>query len=114
MIARLAALWRRAGAFLIVLAACACSVGIYATWPTTKDWWLVSWPWLVAGAIPLVAFGAWWLWWRLPKRAVSRLPIPDAKAQGDLEDNFRKTVGQLLGGAAVLVGAGFAYLQFQQ
>jgi hypothetical protein len=32
----------------------------------------------------------------------------------DVEDNFRKTIGQLLGGAAVLIGAGFAYLQFTQ
>src|SRR5215216_3272703 len=34
------------------------------------------------------------------------------KARADVEDNFRKTIGQLLGGAAVLLGAGFAYLQF--
>jgi hypothetical protein len=32
----------------------------------------------------------------------------------DVEDNFRKTLGQLLGGAAVLIGAGLAYMQFQQ
>jgi len=38
----------------------------------------------------------------------------DPKARADIEDNFRKTIGQLLGGAAVLIGAGFAYLQFQQ
>jgi hypothetical protein len=30
------------------------------------------------------------------------------------EDNIRKTTGQLLGGAAVLIGAGFAYMQFTQ
>ena len=76
----------------------------------------VWWPWLVAGAVAVVAFGAWWLWWRLPKRQVDRLrlTIRDPKARADVEDNFRKTIGQLLGGAAVLVGAGFAYLQFQQ
>ena len=33
-----------------------------------------------------------------------RLEIPDAKARADVEDNFRKTIGQLLGGAVVLVG----------
>ena len=32
----------------------------------------------------------------------------------DVEDNFRKTVGQALGGLAVLLGAGSAYLQFSQ
>jgi hypothetical protein len=114
MIARLAALWRRTRAFLIVLAAFASGVGIYATWPATKAWWLVFWPWLVAGGIPLVALGAWWLWWRLPRWQVDRLrsTMPDTKARADVEDNFRKTVGQLLGGAAVLLGAGFAYLQF--
>ena len=55
-------------------------------------------------------YGAWWLWWRLPKRQVDRLSlrIRDAKARADVEDNFRKIVGQLLGGATVLVGAGFA------
>src|SRR6478735_5470125 len=40
--------------------------------------------------------------------------MPDTKARADVEDNFRKTIGQLLGGIAVLLGAGFAYLQFQQ
>jgi len=77
----------------------------------------VWWPWLVAGAVAVVAFGAWWLWWRLPKRQVDRLrlTIRDPKARADVEDNFRKTIGQLLlGGAAVLIGAVFAYLQFTQ
>ena len=61
-------------------------------------------------------FGAWWLWWRLPKRQVNRLRLRsgDPKARADVEDNFRKTIGQLLGGAAVLVGAALAYLQFSQ
>src|SRR5262249_8374458 len=36
------------------------------------------------------------------------------KDRADTEDNFRKTVGQALGGAAVLIGAGAAYLQFTQ
>jgi hypothetical protein len=31
-----------------------------------------------------------------------------------VEDNFRKTIGQLIGGVAVLIGAAFAYLQFSQ
>jgi len=43
--------------------------------------------------------GAWWLWWRLPKRQVDRLnlKIRDPKARADVEDNFRKTIGQLFG-----------------
>ena len=78
----------------------------------TGAWLRKSWPWLLVPGIPAALFGAWWLWWRLPKRQVDRLrsTMPDTKARADVEDNFRKTVGQLLGGAAVLLGAGFAYL----
>jgi hypothetical protein len=71
---------------------------------------------LAVGIGAAALWGAWWLWWRLPKRQADRLSlkIRDAKGRADVEDNFRKTVGQLLGGATVLVGAGFAYLQFSQ
>jgi hypothetical protein len=64
----------------------------------------------------LLAIAVWWLWWRLPKREVARLAlkIRDPKARADVEDNFRKTVGQALGGVAVLLGTGLAYLQFSQ
>jgi uncharacterized protein YjbI with pentapeptide repeats len=73
------------------------------------------WPWLLAGAVAgAVLYGAWWLWWRLPKRQINRFRIGDAKARADVEDNFRKTIGQLLGGAAVLLGAALAYLQFTE
>jgi hypothetical protein len=41
------------------------------------------------------------------------LKIRDPKARADVEDNFRKTIGQLLGDAAVLIGTGFAYYQSQ-
>ena len=69
----------------------------------------------VEATLVLVA-AIWWLWWRLPKRQVRGLDIQihDPKARADTEDNFRKTVGQALGGAAVLIGAGAAYLQFTQ
>ena len=41
----------------------------------------------------------WWLWWRLPKREAARLALKrDPKARADVEDNYRKTVGQALGG----------------
>jgi hypothetical protein len=71
---------------------------------------------LVVLAALLLAIGIWWLWWRLPKREVARLSlkIRDPKARADIEDNLRKTVGQALGGIAVLLGTGLAYLQFSQ
>jgi hypothetical protein len=63
----------------------------------------------------------WWLWWRLPKREAARLWLDDPKARADVEDNFRKTVGQAFGGVVVLLGAGVAlfgawvaYLQLSQ
>jgi hypothetical protein len=64
----------------------------------------MSW-WFVATAVVIVVI-ATALWWWLPKWQVNllRLEIPDAKARADVEDNFRKTIGQLLGGAAVLIG----------
>jgi Pentapeptide repeats (8 copies) len=62
----------------------------------------------------LLAIGIWWLWWQLPKREVARLALNDPKARADVEDNYRKTVGQALGGLAVLIGAVSAYLQFSQ
>jgi hypothetical protein len=70
---------------------------------------------IVIAALVLL-FGVWWLWWRLPKWQVDRLAlkIRDPKARADVEDSFRKTIGQLLGGAAVLIGAAFAVFQFLQ
>jgi hypothetical protein len=78
----------------------------------------------VAMALAVAALGGiWWLWWRLPKQQVGRLrlTIRDPKARADIEDNFRKTIGQLLGGlvvllggTAALLGAALGYLQFQQ
>jgi len=75
------------------------------------NWWLPA-----AAALAAALAGAWWLWWRLPKREVDRLRpmIFDSAARANSEDNIRKTIGQLLGGAAVLIGAGLAYLQFLQ
>jgi hypothetical protein len=50
-----------------------------------------------------------------------RFEISDPKALADVEDNFRKTISQLiasavtlLGGAAVLIGAWLAYSETQQ
>jgi hypothetical protein len=111
---RPAALWRLVGTVLIVLGVFAGGIGAYAIsralWPLLVLWW----PWLLAGGVAVVALCSWWLWWRLPKRQVDRLrlAIRDPKARADVEDNFRNTIGQLLGGAAVLVGAAFAHVQF--
>ena len=104
-------------------------VGISAAGALFGAWWITGtqaavvsltarWPWLLIGASAALVLSVfvWWLWWQLPKRQVARLrhAIRDPKARADVEDNFRKTIGQLLGGAAVLIGAAFAYLQFQQ
>jgi uncharacterized protein YjbI with pentapeptide repeats len=71
---------------------------------------------IAMGAALAVLAAIWWLWWQLPRRQVRRLDIQihDPKARADTEDNFRKTVGTALGGAAVLIGAVVAYWQFTQ
>src|SRR5580700_2552383 len=68
----------------------------------------------IAVVVSVIAALAFWWWW--PKWQVDRLAleIKDPKARADVEDNFRKTVGQLLGGTAVLLGAWLAFLQFSQ
>jgi hypothetical protein len=101
---------------IAVLAALALLWAIWWLWSLLSPQWDTRT--IIASVIvALVALAAiWWLWWRLPRRQVARLSIqiPDPKARADAEDNFRKTVGQALGGAAVLIGAGAAYLQFTQ
>lgn len=64
--------------------------------------------------LPLLpaAWGIWWLWWKLPKRQMRSITLGDPKARADIEDNFRRTIGQALGAIAVLIGAGFAVVQF--
>jgi hypothetical protein len=101
--------------------ALAIAVALALPWAISRLWRLVPWGnWIVIatvadGALVLLA-AIWWLWWWLPRCQVARLSIqiPDPKARADAEDNFRKTVGQALGGAAVLIGAGAAFLQFTQ
>jgi hypothetical protein len=74
--------------------------------------------WAIAAGIAaaLVALGC--LWWWVPKWQLNslkpKISTKNPKERADVEDNFRKTVGQALGGAAVLIGAGFAFFQFLQ
>src|ERR1700712_5367753 len=76
---------------------------------------VVYWWWAGIGVGGVVLAGAvWWIWWRLPKRQMRSITLGDPKARADIEDNFRKTIGQALGGVAVLLGAVAAYLQFTQ
>src|SRR5690348_5317999 len=80
----------------------------------------MSWPIVIA----LAAFGLaavvalLWLWWWAPKWQMRSITAADPKARADIEDNFRKTIGQLIGGPMVLVGTGgaavIAYLQLSQ
>ena len=72
---------------------------------------IAAWPWLLVGLGLFLGLLAVWWWfpqWQLKKlwtRWPSGAPT-DLKVLADVEDNFRKTIGQLLGGVAVLVGAG--------
>jgi hypothetical protein len=67
------------------------------------------WPWLIAVAsVGLLGVG-FCLWWWVPKWQMRSVRVPDPKDRADIEDNFRKTVGQALGGLLVLIAAGLAY-----
>jgi hypothetical protein len=72
--------------------------------------------WLVGIGIVAVilAIGAALLWWWVPKWQMRSVTTGDPKARADIEDNFRKTIGQALGGIAVLISAGMAYYGTQQ
>jgi uncharacterized protein YjbI with pentapeptide repeats len=93
-------------------------VALALVWSASFWWQWLSLPWnsrmVIASAVPtfLLLAAIWWLWWQLPKRQAQKLDISDPKDRVDVEDDFRKTIGQILGGAAVLIGAAFAYLQF--
>jgi Pentapeptide repeats (8 copies) len=86
-------------------------------WSNTQN---ILW-WVAAGiaAIILLAAALWLLWWWFPKWQVKRrFEISDPKARADVEDNFRKTVSQLIASAvtvpAVLIGTWLAYSGTQQ
>jgi uncharacterized protein YjbI with pentapeptide repeats len=73
------------------------------------SWWMI----MLVTVAATAAFATWWWVPRWQARKFCRT-IRDAKARADVEDNFRKTVGQVIGGAAVLLTAGLAYYQTQQ
>jgi uncharacterized protein YjbI with pentapeptide repeats len=69
--------------------------------------------WIAIGFVSvIVALAAWW--W-IPKLQVRNLQpqVTNPKEKADVEDNFRKSIGQLVGGAAILIGAWLAYDQTQ-
>ena len=71
------------------------------------------WP-PIAVVVSVIAALAFWWWWPRWQVNLLALEITDPKARADIEDKFRKTAGQLLGGAAVLFGAWLAFLPFSQ
>jgi uncharacterized protein YjbI with pentapeptide repeats len=71
-------------------------------------------PIVIAIAVTAAAALLIWLWWWVPKWQMRSVTAGDPKARADIEDNFRKTVGQALGGIAVLIGAGMVYDGTQQ
>jgi uncharacterized protein YjbI with pentapeptide repeats len=68
--------------------------------------------WVVIGTLVVILSGA--LWWWMPRWQMQSITVEDQKARADIEDNFRKTVGQALGGIAVLIGASLAFYGTQQ
>jgi hypothetical protein len=56
-------------------------------------WWVG----IGIAAVVLVS-GAAAVWWWVPKWQMRSITAADPKARADIEDNFRKTVGQALGG----------------
>jgi hypothetical protein len=75
----------------------------------------ILWQFVICIAVVVLVVGATVLWWWMPKWQMRSVTTGDPKARADVEDNFRKTIGQALGGvAAALIVAGFTYLQFLQ
>jgi hypothetical protein len=71
-------------------------------------WWWVGLG-IIAAALSAV------LWWWGPKWQMRSITAPGPKERADIEDNFRKTIGQAVGGIiAAFVAAGFTYTQFLQ
>jgi hypothetical protein len=105
---------RLADAIVAVIAALA------LFWAASFWWRRSSLPWdsqlAAAIAVPAVALvcAVWFLWWRLPKRQMRWVTASDSKERADIEDNFRKTIGQAIAAAVALIGAGAGLFQFLQ
>jgi hypothetical protein len=74
----------------------------------------VLWQVRIGVAAIILVIVAALLWWWVPKWQMQSVTTGDPKDRADIEDNFRKTVGQALGGIAVLIDAGMAYYRTQQ
>jgi uncharacterized membrane-anchored protein YhcB (DUF1043 family) len=81
-----------------------------AAWTAATAFLRAYWRRLVITEIILI--GVWLFWWQVPKWQVHGLHIY-GKDRGDLEDSFRKTITQSLGGIAILLGAIITYRQFR-
>jgi uncharacterized protein YjbI with pentapeptide repeats len=76
---------------------------------------VLLWWWVGIGITAVISvLGAASLWWLVPKWQMRSVTGGTPKDRADIEDNFRKTIGQALGGIAVLIGAGTAYYGTQQ
>jgi Pentapeptide repeats (8 copies) len=84
---------------------------IVAYWEARPVW--LTFGLTVLAALLLLGIAIWG-WVRWPKRKAARLTLESPKDRADVEDNFRKTAGQAIGGFAVLLGVGSAYWQFTQ
>jgi len=86
-------------------------------------WWLrletniaevPTWVWLVLAAAVLACAVWWWVpKWQM-KTITKTITASNPKDLADIEDNFRKTVSQTLGGIAVLFGVVIAYMQLTE
>lgn len=78
--------------------------------------WICFWIRGAIGAIlsTIVLLGLWWFWWWLPRYQAKNAYGKSLKPKDlfEVEDGFRKSAGQLIGGFAVLVGLAAAYVQF--
>jgi hypothetical protein len=77
---------------------------------------MLWWVGISIAAVIILGIGAALLWWWVPKWQMRSITVDDQKARADIEDNFRKTIGQalgtiaqVLGGIVVLIGAWLAY-----
>ena len=77
---------------------------------------ILWWVGIGIAVVIILGMGAALLWWSVPKRQMRSITVDDQKVRADIEDNFRKTIGQalgtaaqVLGGIVVLIGAWLAY-----